>query len=599
MNFLKASLYLGYFFLGAFLVAPLLFIFLQVAGGIGEIYHLLADPFYFNLSAEAFEKAVYIDGSRLVVRGPDLGVVLNSIWVALTVAAVDTALGFVLAYVLAKYVFRGRAALGVLATLPLIVVPFATAYVVRKFLDPRWGTLNWVLDEVLGIPIVIEISGLAAVAFVQIVMFLPIAYLNIYAAIARVDPTLEEVANNLGAGERRAMRDVVLPLATPGVAASFVLVFIFSIDDVAAPIIFQDDPAARKLLSYQVFSKFLDQLTGRVSPVAAFLALILLTISVVSFLAVRKYVGLRQYAMLIRQLRPRSYVPERWVKLAIYFFVFPTVALATSPLIGAVALAFSERWTTAPFPEGLSVDKTVERLVEIFQNPLASRAVFNTIYYGVTATAIMVAVGLAIAVAAARLRGPAADALDALATMPIAIPGLVVAYAYFLTSLNLTFSLRQISPEVAEFFNPLRNPELYLIVGYAVRKLPFVVRAIYAGMQQIHPSMEEVAMNLGAGYLGVLRKILVPLLKTNAISGALIGFVYVTSEVSLSITLGVMKGVGVDSAMPITALMKERFEGGLYGVQEAATLGLILVLIQVAAIMFVTKVLKSRYGFVL
>lgn len=51
--------------------------------------------------------------------------------------------------------------------------------------------------------------------------------------------------------------------------------------------------------------------------------------------------------------------------------------------------------------------------------------------------------------------------------------------------------------------------------------------------------------------------------------------------------------------MPITALMKERFEGGLYGVQEAATLGLILVLIQVAAIMFVTKVLKSRYGFVL
>lgn len=68
----------------------------------------------------------------------------------------------------------------------------------------------------LGIPIVLEISGLAAVAFVQIVMFLPIAYLNIYAAIARVDPTLEEVANNLGAGERRAMRDVVLPLATPG-----------------------------------------------------------------------------------------------------------------------------------------------------------------------------------------------------------------------------------------------------------------------------------------------------------------------------------------------------------------------------------------------
>jgi ABC-type Fe3+ transport system permease subunit len=136
-------------------------------------------------------------------------------------------------------------------------------------------------------------------------------------------------------------------------------------------------------------------------------------------------------------------------------------------------------------------------------------------------------------------------------------------------------------------------------MGYSVRKLPFVVRSIYAGLQQIHPSMEEVALNLGDGYTGVLRRILIPLLKNNILSGALIGFVYVTSEVSLSITLGVLKGVGQDTAMPITAFMRERFESGLYGVQEAATLGLLLVAIQVAAITLTTRVLKTRYGFVL
>jgi len=126
-----------------------------------------------------------------------------------------------------------------------------------------------------------------------------------------------------------------------------------------------------------------------------------------------------------------------------------------------------------------------------------------------------------------------------------------------------------------------------------------VVRSIYAGMQQIHPSMEEVALNLGDSYWGVVRKILLPLLVTNVISGALIGFVYVTSEVSLSITLGELKGVGRDTAMPITAFMRERFESGLYGVQDAATLGLLLVLIQVTAITLTTRVLKTRYGFVL
>jgi len=602
MRFLQWSTALGYAFLGLFLVMPLVFIFWQVLAGIGEVYTSITDPFYINTSPDAFANAVFIrptDPPTVVIRGPDLGVVLNSLWVALTVAAVDVALGFVLAYVLAKYVFPGRTLLGLLATIPLIVMPFATAYVVRKILDPRWGTLNWILHDVLNLPFKVEISGLAAVAIVQSLMYLPIAYLNIYAALTRVDPTLEEVANNLGADEGKAVRDVVLPLSTPGLAAAFVLVFIFAIDDVAAPIIFQDDPAARKLLSYQVYSKFLDQLRGQISPTAAFLALILLTISVASFLAVRRYVGLRQYAMLIRQLRPKSYVPGPLGAVLIYAVAFPLVLAAAVPLAGALSLVFADRWTTAPLPDGLTLENAVERLAAVFQNPLYLRGVVNTIYYGVAATLIMVAVGMLIAVAAARSRGAVADALDALATMPIAIPGLVVAYAYFLTALQLAAGLRGVSPDLAALLDPLRHPELYLVVGYSVRKLPFVVRSIYAGLQQIHPSMEEVAMNLGDGYAGVLRKILVPLLKNNILSGALIGFVYVTSEVSLSITLGVLKGVGQDTAMPITAFMRERFESGLYGVQDAATLGLLLVAIQVAAITLTTKVLKTRYGFVL
>lgn len=602
MRFLTLSTAVGYAFLGLFLVLPLVFIFWQVLAGIGEVYTSITDPFYINLSPDAFRNAAFVrptDPPTLVIRGPDLGVVLNSLWVAALVASVDVALGFVLAYVLAKYVFPGRTLLGLLATVPLIVMPFATAYVVRKFLDPRWGTLNWVLHDLLGLPFRLEISGLAAVALVQAIMYLPIAYLNTYAALTRVDPTLEEVANNLGAGERKAVRDVVFPLSLPGLAAAFVLVFIFAIDDVAAPIIFQDDPMARKLLSYQVYSKFLDQLRGQISPTAAFLALILLAISVTSFLAVRKYVGLRQYAMLIRQLRPRIYTPGPLGKVLIYLLAFPLVVAASAPLLGAITIVFADRWTTSPLPEGVSLLNGAARLWQIFTNQLFVRGIYNTIYYGVAATAIMVAVGLLVALAAARSRGPLANALDAIATMPIAIPGLVVAYAYFLTSLEFTTALKSYYPSAALLFDPIQHPEIYLILGYSVRKLPFVVRSIYAGLQQIHPSMEEVALNLGDGYPGVVRKILLPLLKNNILSGALIGFVYVTSEVSLSITLGVLKGVGQDTAMPITAFMRERYESGLYGVQEAATLGLILVLIQVAAITLTTRVLKTRYGFVL
>ncbi len=600
MNFIKASTIAGYAFLSVFLILPLSLIFLQVATSIREVYNLISDPFYFNLSPEAFRNAFFIreiEPPVVVIRGPDLGVVLNSLWIATWVAVIDTTLGFILAYVLAKYVFRGRTALGLLATIPLIVMPFATAYVIRKILDPQWGTLNWVLHEVLGLPFRVEISGLAAVALVQSLMYLPIAYLNIYAALTRVDPTLEEVANNLGADEGRAARDILIPLATPGVAAAFVLVFIFAIDDVAAPIIFQDDPAARKLLAYQVYSKFLDQVRGQISPAAAFLALILLTISIAAFLSVRRYVGLRQYAMLIRQLRPKSYKPSPLGKVLIYLLAFPLVVAASTPLVGAISLVFAERWTITPLPESITLENFLRHVGWIVESEVFRRGIFNTIYYGISATAIMVIVGFLIAIAAARSRGVHIEALDALATAPIAIPGLVVAYAYFLTSLQISAAFK--GTVLGDVLNPLQHPELYLIVGYAVRKLPFVVRSMYAGLLQIHKSMEEVALNLGDNYRGVSRKILIPLLTTNILSGALIGFVYITSEVSLSITLGALKGVGVDTAMPITAFMKERFESGVYGVQEAATLGLVLVAIQISAIMLTTRVLKTRYGFVL
>ncbi|MEZ0319629.1 MAG: ABC transporter permease subunit, partial [Pyrobaculum sp.] len=381
MSFVKWSTAVGYAFLGLFLVFPLAVIFWEVLAGVGEVAYVISDPFYINPSPEAFSRAVYVRGGEtpvLVVRGPDLGVLLNSLWAGLTVATIDVSLGFALAYVLAKYVFPGRTALGLLATVPLIVMPFATAYVVRKILDPRWGTLNWLLHDVLGLPFRIEISGLAAVVLVQSLMYLPIAYLNIYAALTRIDPTLEEVANNLGADERRAVRDVVLPLSLPGLAAAFVLVFIFAIDDVAAPIIFQDDPTARKLLSYQVYSKFLDQLRGQISPAAAFMALILLAISIASFLAVRRYVGLRQYAMLVRQLRPRVYAPGPVGKVVIYLLAFPLVVAASTPLLGAVLLVFADRWTTSPLPEAPSLWNAISRIGQVFQNELFVRGIVNT-----------------------------------------------------------------------------------------------------------------------------------------------------------------------------------------------------------------------------
>jgi ABC-type Fe3+ transport system permease subunit len=145
----------------------------------------------------------------------------------------------------------------------------------------------------------------------------------------------------------------------------------------------------------------------------------------------------------------------------------------------------------------------------------------------------------------------------------------------------------------------MQDPAAALIIGYSVRKMPFAVRSIYAGLRQIHISMEEISLNLGAGYLRTLRSIIIPLIKNNIISGALIAFVYITSEVSLGVTLGSLKGLGYNHAMPITAVMNNDIQGSVNGLFYAAALGLILASIQIIAIFLTTRVLKTRYGLIL
>lgn len=598
-RFLTLSTALGFAYLLAFLVAPLAYIFYYIATELTVVAPLLNSPYYIDLSSDAFKDIVHLDEIngvyRLVIRGPDMGVIANSLWVGLTVAFIDTLLGLALAYVLAKYDFKGRALLGTLATLPLIIIPFVTAYVIRIFLNPLWGTLNWALSAI-GVPLRVEIAGLAAVALAQIFMYLPIAYLNIYTAISKVDPVLEEMANNLGASESRAARDIVLRLAAPGIAAAFTLVFIMSIDDIAAPIIFQDYPEARKLMSYQVYEYFISSTSGQISPAAALLALILLTISLAAFLAVRKYVSLKQYAMLIRQLRPKSYKPGVLGYLLVAIALV-SVVVAAMPLMGALLLVFVTRWASSPLPSGLSLDAGLDRLGVVLTNPYYVRGIENTVFYSTSATAVVVVIGILISIAAARSRGRLAGALDALATAPIAIPGLVVAYSYFLTLLSLSSWLSSCCPWLAQIVNPNVDPAAAIIIGYSVRKLPFAVRSIYAGLQQIHTSAEEVSLNLGASYLRTVRSVVVPMVRNNIISGALIAFVYMTSEVSLGVTLGSLKGLGYDHAMPITAVMSVDIQS-VNGLFYAAALGLILALIQIAAILLVTKVLKTKYGFI-
>lgn len=627
----------GLVILVAFLVIPIIMMFyhaFEVTPYYANFYKIfrshLENPMlrskYVRLKLFPMEKPwrmiTTAEGEKILfITGVNYGILLNSLINASIVTTIATILGIIIAFVLARYDFPGKTFLRVLAIVPLFVTPFVNSYVV-KILFSEAGPVSMITKALFGYAI--RIDKLAGVTLAQIMAFYPIVYLNAYSSFINVDPTMEEQAENLGAKGLRLFFTVTLPLALPGIIAGSIIVFIFSLEDLGAPIVFQEP----WLISYQIYSSFTSE-TGFVSPEIAALGIVLLFLAVMGFLAIRSYVGMRTYAMISRGGRwmPREH-RLRWKgKILVYFIIFPLILFTAFPQIGVILLAFN---IMPPYGFSINFDKaTPEYFLGLFENPDTFTYIRNTLTYSLTAVVIATIIAIMVAYSVSRAKIKIiTPAMDTLATIPLAIPGLVVAlgYVYFFSALPDVLSrsigeglsilvfgntissssllgiigfstvkkiydlLLPISP-----LSPAFNAGIVLVIAYSIRKLPFIVRSVFAGFQQVHEALEEAALNLGASRSRVIFGVILPFIVTYIISGAVIGFVYISTEVSTSITIGGLK----PSQAPMTFYMKNLYAGGtVYGAQIVASMGVLLILFQLIAILTIVFVFKQRYAFI-
>jgi spermidine/putrescine transport system permease protein len=162
-------------------------------------------------------RGLTLDWYREVVeRGELLGAARNSAVVALTSSTIATALGTMVALLLARFRFRGQQLLGALALLPLIV-----PYVVLGF-------AMLILFSALGVQ-----RSLVTVAAGHVVLALPFVVLIVLARLVGFDAALEDAAMDLGATYRSTLRLVVLPIVAPAIVAAWLVAFTVSFDEVA------------------------------------------------------------------------------------------------------------------------------------------------------------------------------------------------------------------------------------------------------------------------------------------------------------------------------------------------------------------------------
>ncbi|WP_010478894.1 ABC transporter permease [Thermococcus zilligii] len=588
-----ASFLFPLLYLIAFLIIPVLAMLAIAFEYNGHLslhwFSSLLDRYYISLPPSGEFARIITTGTGekiYYIQGVDFGVILNSILVSISVMILTTILGTIFAFIMARYDFPGKNIVRVLLFVPLLVTPFVNVFIVKKMFLPD-GIINWLFYDVLHLfPYRVQIDGLVGVIIAQTMTYYPIVYLNAYASFINIDPTLEEQAENLGSGGFRLFRTVTFPLALPGIAAGATLVGIFSLEDLAAPIVFQGNGLARKLMSFQIYSAFTSGFNVG-SPQLAALALVMLAIAILMFLGIRKYVSMRQYAMLSKggRWKPRVAKPRPWQAVLIYFVVLPVLLLSVFPQIGVVLLAFSERWS-GTWPSGF----TTKYVESILTQPDIERVIINSVMYSTIAVIVIILLSLTASYTTSRfMKSKLGPVLDSLSTMPIAIPGIVIAMGYFFFFARV-FPNTPLDPTNLLGF----NPAMVLILAYSIRRLPFAARSIAAGIQQIHVSLEEVALNLGASRWKALTGILMPLILLNLLGGAMLSFVYCMSETSVGITLGSIN----PEYYPITARMVELMTSAVGSANLAAALGVFLMAVQIIAIVLVNVITKQRYSFI-
>jgi iron(III) transport system permease protein len=210
--------------------------------------------------------------------------------------------------------------------------------------------------------------------------------------------------------------------------------------------------------------------------------------------------------------------------LALLPFVAITAA-ATLPHLGVILLSVSRNWYGTVLPSAWTTLHFENALSHAYVVP----GILNSLKFSLLAMLVCVAAGLAIAVLTVRWKPRGWQVFDVLSMMPLAIPGIILAFGYL--SMATRYDL------LRAWLDPLRDPTLLLVLAYGMRRLPYVVRAAVAGLQQTPRELEHAAANLGASGWTTLRRIVVPLIAANLIAGALFAFSFSMLEVSDSLIL--------------------------------------------------------------
>ncbi|MBI1370657.1 MAG: ABC transporter permease subunit [Planctomycetes bacterium] len=522
-----------------FMVWPII---LTVSGGFYETASDGSSHFTLRYIAGVFSDPVQRQG------------LINSLIIAVCVTLLCLLISIPLSVIATGFDFRGKAMFSALLLVPMILPPFVGVIGLRQLMG-RFGAFNALLIDLHMIDPahptdLLGTARLAGVIIMEALHLYPIIYLNATASLANLDPALAQAAENLGASRWTRFTRVTLPLILPGLFAGGIIVFIWSFTELGTPLMFD----YYETTAVQVFWG-IQEMADNARPYA--LVAVMLGAAVLLYASGKLAFGGKAYAMATRagtQATTRKLTGLMGYLAAVPFVI--VTLLAVMPHIGVILASFCVpgQWYQSVLP----TQWTTAHYAGAMTHPLANGSIHNSLLYSCMAVVVDIVLGLMIAWLIVRSKVRGRWLLDSLAMLPLAVPGLVLAFGYVALSLQIRSVFRAMggdSPSWLQIVGETPNPIVFLVIAYAIRRLPYVVRAAVAGLQQTSGELEEAAVNLGASPLYAARRVIIPLILANLIAGGLLAFSFAMLEVSDSLILA-----QTEENFPITKAIYSLFE---------------------------------------
>jgi iron(III) transport system permease protein len=479
-------------------------------------------PLHFNNFVKAFTDVSLLNAFR------------NTLLICLFVTVVSFLIAVPIVWVVTRTNTPWAKTLETLNLFPFLMSPFLNGLAWTTLANPKTGLINVWLHTYLGFPEgTFDIYTPTGITLCLTIYYVPYIYLFLVGSFKTMDPALEESARTCGASLFKTITRITLPLALPSILAATFIVFVHCAGMFAVPGLL-GMPRGFYVLTSKIYG-YMSTYPVNYNMGAA-VASVLLIISLAGVFIQNRILGRRSFVTVTgKGFRPNIIDLGRWKYVTLAANLLYLGIFAFLPYLALVLVAFSKYWVGKIEPS-LFTWENFEYV--LYKAPTTVRAIKNTLFIALFAGAICLFIGLIVSYLNLRTRLAFRGFLDFVATLPVAIPGMVIAvgllWAWILVPPEVSITLLGKSLKIPI---PVYGTIYILAIGYITRYIPYGLRTVSANLISIGPELEESARVCGASWFAMMRLILLRLLRPGLAAGWIFIFIYFVRELDISILL--------------------------------------------------------------